>query len=83
MIWRIVPHQHCIPPPFWVFFVQVSHQSEQEDLHDLAVAVGLRQADVDLAVGVQAHDEGDPWCYLQVGYRVVVGLPAPFPSSEV
>ena len=52
MIWCVVPHQHRILPPFWVLLVQLSHQGEQEDLHDLAVAVGLGQADVDLAIGV-------------------------------
>ena len=60
MIRGVVPDDDRVPPPVLVLRVQHLHQLHQEDLHNLAVRVGLQEAEEDAAEVVDAGDERDP-----------------------
>ena len=65
MIGSVVEEHDCIMSPAWPLLVQLLHQLSEEELDDLAVAVGLGQREVDIPLGVQAGDHGDPGLDLQ------------------
>ena len=60
MVASVVPHQDGIGPPVPVLKIQVLDQLRQEELHRVAIRVGLEQAGIDLTLAVESHDKGDP-----------------------
>ena len=77
----VVPHQNCVRPPVTVLEIQGLDQLCQEELHRLAIRVGLEQAGVDLALAVEGHDQSDSWADFLERNTVADPLPMPGPPS--
>ena len=59
MIAGVVPHDDGVPPPAYVLLVQHLDELDEVDLHDLRIAVGLKEGEEDAAEVVDAGDEGE------------------------
>ena len=46
--------------------IEPVHQAPEEERHHIGVRVGLRQGEVNSAIGVQCQDQRDPWVDLLV-----------------
>lgn len=68
-----------VPAPARPFMVQLPDKLMEVDLHDFGVAVGLSEAEVDLAGGIQSRYYTDPRYKPLLSQRVggAGGLPLP------
>ena len=57
-------------PPVSSLLVQSLRQGPEEELHHLAVRVGLGEGDIHIAQGVKTQDHGDSWLHLELGIGV-------------
>ena len=55
----VVPHDDGVLPPAYVLLVQHLDELDEVDLHDLRIAVGLKEGEEDAAEVVDAGDEGE------------------------
>ena len=59
MVAGVVPHDDGVLPPAYVLLVQHLDELDEVDLHDLRIAVGLKEGEEDAAEVVDAGDEGE------------------------
>ena len=79
----VVEQDHCVLTPVGTLAIQFQHQLPQEDVHHPVVGVGLQQRQVDLSIGVQANEHGDPGVHRSGWNRVGGVLLSPFHPAEI
>ena len=78
-----IQQDHGLLAPVGPELVELLHQSQEVDLHDLGVTVGLGEREVGVPESIDSRDHGDSWAEGQSGYCVGRAMLSPLHPSEV
>ena len=78
-----IKHQYCRLSPLFILLVQDLHQLLKIQLHSLRIRIGLKKANIDLAVVVYRSDHGDPGPHRFSFPGELIALLLPQPPPEV
>ena len=83
MVGGIVHHDYVGLTPTRPVSIELQHQLTEEDLHDLRVAVGLEQAQVDSSIRVKADDHANSRHHQLAGYGIGGSSGPPLHPPEI
>ena len=83
MVPRAVEEEDRLLLPIGIFSIELHHQVPHEDEHHVAVGVGVRQREVDSAVGVERSNQRQPRIHGSLNHRSGSIARAPHLPREV